>query len=506
MKIIQNKSYCKSLTNYSRNKTREVKIGKIPLGDKNPIRIQSMANTDTLDTSTTVEQCKRIFDAGADYIRITTPRVKDAENLANIKTQLHDAGYTNPLIADIHFNPKAAETAAQIVEKVRINPGNYVDKKSLNQIKFTEEAYQQEIEKIRLRLIPLLTICKENQTAVRIGTNHGSLSGRIMNRYGDTPLGMVESTMEFLRICQSENFNDIVISLKSSNTRVMVQACRLLVKAMKNENMNYPLHLGVTEAGEGEDGRIKSALGMGALLADGIGDTIRISLTEAPEKEIPVAITIAEHFKDKTQKQSLPEIDNFFVNPYQFEKRKTRQVSNIGSENEPVVVADLSNYENITARELEKCGYTVNDKNQQWEPGDTPADYIFVRNSNMLCYFPKQLKIICPYKDWQNSVKDNPQFVPLFSAKQYLNTKEISTINNFVEINYAELNNELLKKLKADPFAVLVIESITGYVTGEQRYIFQQLHESGCDIPVILRFHYKEKQIENFKLKSEEHL
>ncbi len=272
-----------------RRKTHTAHIGDLPLGSDYPIRLQSMTNTDTMDTEATVAQSIRIIEAGGEYVRITAPGVREAEQLAVIKKELHRRGYRNPLIADIHFNPKAAETAARIVEKVRINPGNYVDKKSTTPKTYTDSEYAAELERIHERLLPLIKVCKEYGTAIRIGSNHGSLSDRIVNRYGDSPQGMVESAMEFLRIFEAENFKQVVLSMKASTVRVVIESTRLLVEHMAKENMFYPLHLGVTEAGEGEDGRIKSAVGIGTLLMEGIGDTIRVSLTEAPEAEIPVA-------------------------------------------------------------------------------------------------------------------------------------------------------------------------------------------------------------------------
>jgi len=277
-----------------RRKTHTVHIGDFPLGSNYPVRLQSMTNTHTMDTEATVAQCIRIIEAGGEYVRITAPGVREAEHLAVIKNTLHRLGYNNPLIADIHFNPKAAETAARIVEKVRINPGNYVDRKSSTPKTYTDSEYTAELERIHKRLLPLIKICKGYGTAIRIGSNHGSLSDRIVNRYGDSPQGMVESAMEFLRIFESENFNQVVLSMKASNVRVVIESTRLLVERMAQENMYFPLHLGVTEAGEGEDGRIKSAVGIGSLLMDGIGDTIRVSLTEPPEAEIPVALSILQ--------------------------------------------------------------------------------------------------------------------------------------------------------------------------------------------------------------------
>src|SRR6476469_7342628 len=292
--------YCESLTDYKRLATREVKVGDLLLGNYNPIRIQTMTTTDTMDTIGTVEQTIRCIEAGAELVRITAPSKKEAENLKNIKDELRKRGYTTPLIADIHFTPNAAEIAARIIEKVRVNPGNYVDKKKFEFIEYTDQDYKEEIDRIRDRFTPLVTICREYGTAMRIGTNHGSLSDRIMSRYGDTPMGMVESAMEFLRIARNESYHNIVLSMKASNPQVMVQAYRLLVHTMMQEfNECYPLHLGVTEAGDGEDGRVKSAAGIGTLLEDGLGDTIRVSLTEDPEFEIPVCRDIVKRYEKR---------------------------------------------------------------------------------------------------------------------------------------------------------------------------------------------------------------
>src|ERR1700739_3935154 len=304
IKLLQGR-YCNSLTEYSRFVTREVNIGDVPMGGNNPIRIQSMTTTDTMDTMGTVEQSIRMVDAGCEYVRITAPSIKEAQNLAEIKKQLRLRGYTVPLVADIHFTPNAAEVAARIVEKVRVNPGNYADKKKFDQLEYTDAEYQNELERIYQKFSPLVKVCKEYGTAMRIGTNHGSLSDRIMSRYGDTPQGMVESAMEFMRICEMLNYHELVISMKSSNPQVMVQAYRLLVETMVSEGMNYPLHLGVTEAGDGEDGRIKSAVGIGTLLEDGLGDTVRVSLTEEPEAEAPVAIALVKRYVERAKAERL---------------------------------------------------------------------------------------------------------------------------------------------------------------------------------------------------------
>src|ERR1700752_442598 len=331
--------YCNSLTEYSRFLTREVMVGDIGFGGTNPIRLQSMTTTDTMDTKATVDQSIRMIDAGCELVRITAPSLNEAKNLENIKKELRTAGFKTPLVADIHFTPNAAEYAARIIEKVRVNPGNYADKKKFEQIDYTDSAYEAELERIRQRFTPLVKICKEHGTAMRIGTNHGSLSDRILSHYGDTPLGMVESAFEFLRICEENNYHDIIISMKASNTQVMVEAYRLLVQKMIETNRNYPLHLRVTEAGEGEDGRIKSAVGIGTLLEDGLGDTIRVSLTEEPEFEIPVAKSLADRY-NKLQSSVLNSKNvELPYNPFDYERRHTCEVVNIGAKNVPRVIA-----------------------------------------------------------------------------------------------------------------------------------------------------------------------
>lgn len=334
--------YCNSLTAYKRFKTREVLIGDLALGGDNPIRLQSMTTTDTMDTAATVAQSIRMIEAGCELVRITAPSIKEAQNLENIRKELRNRGFNTPLVADIHFTPNAAELAARIVEKVRVNPGNYADKKKFEHIDYTDFAYEAELERIRERFTPLVKICKEYGTAMRIGTNHGSLSDRIMSRYGDSPLGMVESAMEFLMIAEENNFYNLVLSMKSSNTQVMVQAYRLLVSKMIDKGMNYPLHLGVTEAGEGEDGRIKSAVGIGTLLEDGLGDTIRVSLTEEPEFEIPVAKALAERYKHRENHSPILEIKAYPIDPYNYSRKKANCVNNLGADNVPRVILDFS--------------------------------------------------------------------------------------------------------------------------------------------------------------------
>src|SRR5688572_15929119 len=374
--------YCESMTEYKRLKTREVRIGNLLLGNGHPVRVQTMTTTDTMDTIATVEQTIRCIQAGAELVRITAPSKKEAENLQNIKDELHRRGFFVPLVADIHFTPNAAEIAARIVEKVRVNPGNYVDKKKFEQIDYTDAEYAEEIERIRDRFTPLVKICKEYGTAMRIGTNHGSLSDRIMSRYGDTPMGMVESAMEFLRIARDESYHNIVLSMKASNPQVMVQAYRLLVHTMMNEfGESYPLHLGVTEAGDGEDGRIKSAIGIGTLLEDGIGDTIRVSLTEDPEFEIPVCKDLVQRYvgretgnaakvkQDVKHETEIAAINNIPYSPFEYVRRQTIPVSNIGNKHVPVVIADFMLVKTISHKDLQSIGYTYNEQTDKWTIG-----------------------------------------------------------------------------------------------------------------------------------------
>ncbi|MGN6533488.1 MAG: (E)-4-hydroxy-3-methylbut-2-enyl-diphosphate synthase, partial [Ginsengibacter sp.] len=394
--------YAESLTEYKRLKTLEVKVGDLLIGNYHPIRIQTMTTTDTMNTLATVEQSIRCIEAGAELVRITAPSKKESENLLNIKNELHKRGYKTPLVADIHFTPNAAEIAARIVEKVRVNPGNYVDKKKFELIEYSDADYQEELERIRNRFTPLIKICKEYGTAMRIGTNHGSLSDRIMSRYGDTPIGMVESAMEFLRIAESENYYNIVLSMKSSNPQVMVQAYRLLIENMQSELGHcYPLHLGVTEAGDGEDGRIKSAIGIGTLLEDGIGDTIRVSLTEDSEFELPVCENIIKRYepsKVNHQNSPVPRIRNFSkLSITGRDTRKTFSVQNIGGKQVPVVIADFHKKENISRDDLKDIGYRYNPVTDKWNIGDMAADYIFCGNNMVDFALPGTLKLIYNY-------------------------------------------------------------------------------------------------------------
>lgn len=480
--------YCPSLTRYERWKTRAVRIGSIGIGGDNPIRVQSMTTTDTMDTAATVAQSIRMIEAGCELVRITAPSKKDAENLAEIRKQLRAAGFDTPLVADIHFTPNAAEVAARIVEKVRVNPGNYADKKKFDVREYTDSEYQAELDRIRERFNPLVRICKEHGTAMRIGTNHGSLSDRILNRYGDTPLGMVESAMEFLRICRDEDFHEIVLSMKASNPQVMVQAYRLLVNHMLREGMNYPLHLGVTEAGDGEDGRIKSAVGIGALLEDGLGDTIRVSLTEEPEAEIPVARALADRYSAR-RGDPIPEVHDLPIDPFSHERRHTREVLNIGARHVPVVMADLSGKEKITPASLFSWGYAYSVPLDKWNLADQACDYAFIGRHRIDFEIPGTLGIVQEHGTWLGD-KDKARHYPQVSAKDYLAGVELHPQLNFIHTTLPVLSGvegqAFITKLKADPSAVLLIDTWNEHGYAEQRRLFFELMQQGCDVPVLI--------------------
>ena len=500
-KIKSIKNYCNNLTQYSRYKTREVFIGDIPLGGNNPIRIQSMTTTDTMNTIATVEQTIRMVDAGCEYVRITAPSINEAKNLEVIKKELKARGYIVPLIADIHFTPNAAEMAARIVEKVRVNPGNYVDKKKFDLVEYTEAEYQEEIDRIRKRFTPLVKICKEYGTAMRIGTNHGSLSDRIMSRYGDTPLGMVESALEFLRICKDENYNSIVLSMKSSNPQVMVHAYRLLINKMEAEGMNYPLHLGVTEAGGGEDGRIKSALGIGALLEDGIGDTIRVSLTEDPEFEAPVAIAIANRYKGREDHKPIKEINETPIDPFVYNRRKSFEVLSIGGSNVPRVVADYSNRKISTQKDLIDIGYTYNESTDKWNLSDSAADLIYLGKNILPFDCPNGLNAIYDYETW-NDLKNNYNSYPIFSAKTFVDFDRKSDELNFVFLSINDLSNQLVEKIKNDKTVAIILETTNLHGMAEQRRVFFELLQNKIENPVIIKRNYSGLTFENLQLYS----
>lgn len=495
--------FCNSLTHYSRFKTREVKIGSLLLGGNNPVRLQSMTTTDTMDTDATVAQSIRMIEAGCELVRITAPSKNEAENLANIKTALNNKGYNAPLVADIHFTPNAAEIAAKIVEKVRVNPGNYADKKKFEEIEYTQEAYDAELQRIDQKFTPLVRICKEHGTAMRIGTNHGSLSDRIMSFYGDSPLGMVESAMEFLRICQKENYHDIVLSMKASNTRVMVQAYRLLNAKMIKEGMNYPLHLGVTEAGDGEDGRIKSAVGIGTLLEDGLGDTIRVSLTEDPEFEIPVAATLANRYttrKNTPVETYLTESDiNALYNPFDYARSITHEVVNLGGKNVPRVFADFSKNDKITAANLFAVGYNYSVQLDKWNLTDLACDYLFCGDNVPEFEIPGTLGFVFNSATWLKTGKTDRHY-PLFCGEEFFKAEKHHAELNFIAVDHATLTKAFLEKIKPLTNVVLVADTFHDNAMADLRTMFLELKHNGITTPVIVKRNYSDLSDEAFQL------
>jgi (E)-4-hydroxy-3-methylbut-2-enyl-diphosphate synthase len=494
--ISKAKRYCNSLTSYSRYKTRVVNVGDIPLGGDHPIRIQSMTITDTMDTKATVEQTIRMVESGCDYVRITAPSKLEAQNLENIKNELRQRGYKVPLIADIHFTPNAAEIAARIVEKVRVNPGNYADRKKFNIIEYTDQQYEEELERIRQKFTPLVRICKEYGTAMRIGTNHGSLSDRIMSRYGDTPLGMVESALEFVRICENLNYREIVLSMKASNPQVMVQAYRLLVMKMEEEGMNYPMHLGVTEAGGGEDGRIKSAVGIGTLLEDGIGDTVRVSLTEDPEFEAPVAIELVERYKDRQNHKEIIPVTDVPVDPLEYKRRHTFEVMNIGGPNVPVAAADYSNRNISEPKDLADIGYRYNAETDKWNVSDSAADLLFTGDKEITFELPSGLKLIKNYEAWE---KDRKGY-PLLTSGTYMKEKDLSKSLNIIKLALDDLTQEIMIRLKEDKTAVILLTTGNLHGMAEQRRAFFELMNNGVENPVIIQRSYENIDIDQLRL------
>ncbi len=478
-----------------RFRTRIINIGDISLGGSNPIRIQSMTTTDTMDTIGTVEQSIRIIEAGGELVRITAPSIKEAHNLLEIKNELIKRGYKAPLVADIHFTPNAAEVAARIVEKVRVNPGNYADKKKFETIEYTDKSYSEELERIRNKFIPLIKICKEYGTAMRVGTNHGSLSDRIMSRYGDTPEGMVESAMEFLRICEDENYYNIVLSMKSSNPQVMVQAYRLLVKQMLKENMNYPLHLGVTEAGDGEDGRIKSSLGIGTLLEEGLGDTIRVSLTEEPEYEIPVCKTIVDRYVQNTElinETQFPEI----INPFSYTRRDTASVENIGGKNVPIVIMTAAEKILESHNGLRDVGYYYSETLDKWNIGDMAPDFIYLGSQDINYKLPGTLKKIFDYEFWLRS-GSNKESYPLLNKSEYLNLKN-TDFNKFVVINTNEFSEDIISSLVSDTKVTLILNCTETLSYRNTRNIAEEIISKNIKCPVVVKKNYANISEEEF--------
>ncbi len=480
--------YTESLSAYKRLTTREVKIGNLLIGANHPIRVQTMTTTDTMDTAATVEQSIRCIEAGAELIRITAPSKNEAENLQNIKDELRKRGYETPIVADIHFTPNAAEIAARIVEKVRVNPGNYVDKKKFEQIEYNDAEYAEEIERIRERFTPLVLICKEYGTAMRIGTNHGSLSDRIMSRYGDTAIGMVESAMEFLRIARSEDYHNIVLSMKSSNPLVMVQAYRLLVQHMSSEfGECYPLHLGVTEAGDGEDGRIKSAIGIGSLLEDGIGDTIRVSLTEDPEFEIPVCLDLVKRYQsiEQVKMDDSEDTPKLSYNPFEYKRRRSRSILNMGGKNVPVVVADFMLHSNIVPSDLQSIGYSYNEATDKWFIGDAAADFLYTSNKLVDFNLPGTLQVICDYATWITT-QEHTKYYPLFDQNSYRAAATRSQTMNFIALDVSEEHTELLELVKQDETVILCIYSNVKNSVQQLRSFVNGLMQQDTQCPVVL--------------------
>ena len=476
----------KNLFKYNRRTSIPVKIGNIEIGGNNPIRIQSMTTTDTMDTNATVNQSIRMINAGCELVRVTAPSIKDAKNLRNIKDELNKKGYNVPLVADIHFTPNAAEIAAEIVEKVRINPGNYADKKKFQQIEYDDKSYNDEIERIYERVSPLIKICKTNGTAMRIGTNHGSLSDRIMSRFGDTPLGMVESALEYLRICEDHNYHNIVLSMKASNPLVMVHAYRLLVDKLNNSNLkDYPLHLGVTEAGEGEDGRIKSAIGIGTLLDDGIGDTIRVSLTEEPEFESPVAKLLVNRYNNRANHTLIKQPKNINFSPFKYEKRESNELFDIGGDNFPIVISNFSNLEILDKNKFENLGITYNPKSKIWEKSDTSPDYIYIGDS--LNTEGINYRFIVDYSSWLK-VRNKKNYYPLLTFNEFIDLDEnlFSENINFLMIQTTDL--EKFKNIRIPENFVLILNSNNEHFMPDMRSFF--LKNFDIKNPVILSKNY----------------
>lgn len=465
--------------NYTRRKSSEVHIGNTPMGGNNPIRIQSMANVSTMDTEAAVSQAIRMIEAGAEYVRFTAQGEREAHNLGEIRKKLKADNYNTPLVADIHFNPRAADVAATTVEKVRINPGNYVDKvKTFNLLEYTDEEYAIELQKIRDRFIPFLDICKKQGTAIRLGVNHGSLSDRIMSRYGDTPEGMVASCMEFLRICKEENFPNVVISIKASNTVIMVETVRLLVQTMDAEDMHYPLHLGVTEAGEGEDGRIKSAVGIGTLLADGIGDTIRVSLSEDPEAEMPVARKLRDYILEREGHTPIQATMAQNFNRIKISRRVSRMVEGIGGTAMPIVISDRSNGD------------------FEFDYSSLP-DFIYIGKEDP-DNLPNTFRLLVDALFW----KERPNAYPCFIASEIDELKNYSTALKFIRLTYADMNDHVLEVLKADPTVVVLLSTHHRNGVGSQRAAMHKLLIARCDVPVVLHHDYCEREVESLQLKS----
>jgi (E)-4-hydroxy-3-methylbut-2-enyl-diphosphate synthase len=490
-----NPTYCIDPFNRKRLPTLEIRIGDLHLGGNQPIRLQSMTTTDTMDTEGSIAQSIRMIEAGCELVRLTAPSKNEAENLGVIHAKLAALGYHVPLVADIHFTPNAAEIATKLIEKVRVNPGNYADKKKFEEIDYTDESYSAELERIEAKFTPLVLLCKEHGTAMRIGTNHGSLSDRILSRYGDTPEGMVESAMEFIQICEKNDYHSLVISMKASNTLVMVQAYRLLVHRMLKNGRCYPLHLGVTEAGDGEDGRIKSAVGIGALLEDGIGDTIRVSLTEEPEFEIPVARKLAEKYENQIVFPLNDQAIFLAHNPFEYQKRESSEIHNIGGKHVPVVMADMSEKSEIIPANFYGFGYTYSVSLDKWNLQDLAADYVYIGSNSLSFEVPGTLGVICDYSNWKDHFSAKQGFYPLIKKEQLA---EISAHQQAFLSLHAE--EEIPENLQEFPHLILVLSTKFDNKTQLFRRFFSQLNAMKTRIPVILQFDSPEMDQEKFQL------
>lgn len=488
------------MVSYRRFPTTEVAVGDIRIGAEHPIVLQSMTTSDTMDTEAVVRECIHIYEAGGELVRLTTPSVKEARHLAVIATRLKELGYRIPLVADVHFTPNAAEIAAGIVEKVRINPGNYAEKKHKVQKEYTEASYQQALSEIEEKLLPFIQVCKEHQTAVRIGTNHGSLSDRIVNRFGDTPRGMVESAMEFIRIFAKHDFHNLIISMKASNPLIMIQAYRLLVATMIEEGYAYPLHLGVTEAGDGEDGRVKSAIGIGTLLEDGIGDTIRVSLTEAAHKEIPVAKKIADRYSQK--KVSPYSNYELYYNPYEYSRRKSVLIHNIGADKVPVIIHDLSSLESLKRSHLFSIGYQYSVPLDKWEISDQACDYIYTGEKTIDFELPGTLQVIQDFNTWLSKGK-HPTHLPLLDIKTYLSDKEkeLDSTNFFVSIKHDEIKYlQQINSFESQNRLVFLFEPHPEFPVYSSRLFFSELTNYKLENPVVLSSINQQTEYETYRI------
>lgn len=496
------KKYCNSLTQYSRRKTIPVKVGNVVIGGDNPIVVQSMTTVDTMDTIGTVEETLRMVESGCELVRITAPSLKEAENLRAIKEELRKRDCDVPLVADIHFTPNAAELAAQIVEKVRINPGNFADKKKFEEIEYTDDTYQEELERIEERFTPLVELCKQHGTAMRIGTNHGSLSDRIMSRYGDTALGMVESALEFLRICEKLDFDQIVLSMKSSNAQVMVEAYRLLVQKLDEEGLKpYPLHLGVTEAGEAEDGRIKSAVGIGTLLEDGLGDTVRVSLTEAPEYEAPVARKLVDRYTHRAAEQlPISEVEENPIDPFAYHRRDTLEVANIGLRNVPRVIADLSSIAELKVKDLKSVGHFYLPEPDKWRMNDQGVDYVYTGQKPSPFMLPNGLAELIDYSIWKRLENKQSRF-PVYGIEEFKTADDCSDEINFLRFRVEDFDPSLFDLLQVDNLVLILSTNNQHAMPALRRFMFDLVSRK-IKSPVIFERAYNVDDQEQFLIDS----